>query len=115
MIVITFLSNFFFVACKFLTLLFSLCIFRLLKETEDKILEVLSVAEGNILEDEGAIDILTSSKNLSDDIHIKQAATEITEKSIDAARLQYTPIAIHSTVLFFTIGMAYEKKKKKTE
>ncbi|XP_047370603.1 dynein axonemal heavy chain 7-like isoform X1 [Vespa velutina] len=78
---------------------------RLLKETEDKILEVLSVAEGNILEDEEAIDILTSSKNLSDDIHIKQAATEITEKSIDAARLQYTPIAIHSTVLFFTIAV----------
>ncbi|KAK2577836.1 hypothetical protein KPH14_001102, partial [Odynerus spinipes] len=78
---------------------------KLLKETEDKILEVLSVAEGNILEDEEAIDVLTSSKNLSDDIHMKQAATEVTEKSIDAARLQYTPIAVHSTILFFTIAV----------
>lgn len=78
----------------------------MLKETEDKILEVLSVAEGNILEDEEAIDILTSSKNLADDIHTKQAAMEITEKSIDVARLQYKSIAAYSTILFFTIGIA---------
>lgn len=68
---------------------------------------MLSIAEGNILEDEEAIEILTSSKNLSDDIQSKQAATEITEKSIDKARLQYTSIAVHSTVLFFTIGEIY--------
>ncbi|XP_076249285.1 dynein axonemal heavy chain 7 [Calliopsis andreniformis] len=78
---------------------------RLLKETEDKILEILSIAEGNILEDEEAIEVLTSSKNLSDDIQVKQAATEQTEKSIDAARLQYTSIATYSTVLFFTIAV----------
>ncbi|KYN09877.1 Dynein heavy chain 7, axonemal [Trachymyrmex cornetzi] len=76
---------------------------RMLKETEAKILEVLSVAKGNILEDEEAIDILMVSKNLSDDIQVKQAATEVTEKSIDAARLQYQPIAAYSTILFFTI------------
>lgn len=78
---------------------------RMLKETEDKILEVLSMAKGNILEDEEAIDILMMSKNLSDDIQVKQAATEVTEKSIDAARLQYQPIAVYSTILFFTIGI----------
>lgn len=77
----------------------------MLKETEDKILEVLSMAEGNILEDEEAIDILMMSKNLSDDIQVKQAATEVTEKSIDVARLQYQPIAAYSTILFFTIGI----------
>lgn len=33
-----------------------------LKEIEDKILEVLSSSEGNILEDETAIQILSSSK-----------------------------------------------------
>ncbi|XP_026671189.1 dynein heavy chain 7, axonemal-like isoform X2 [Ceratina calcarata] len=77
---------------------------KLLKETEDKILEILSIAEGNILEDEEAVDVLTSSKNLSNEIQIKQAAAEQTEKSIDEARLQYTPIAVYSTVLFFTIA-----------
>lgn len=35
---------------------------KLLKEIEDKILHVLSSSEGNILEDESAIKILSSSK-----------------------------------------------------
>jgi dynein heavy chain len=35
---------------------------RQLKEIEDKILEVLSASKGNILEDESAIQILSSSK-----------------------------------------------------
>lgn len=76
---------------------------RMLKETEEKILEVLSTSEGNILEDEVAINILSSSKTLANEIAEKQAVAEVTEKSIDAARLEYTPIAVHSTVLFFSI------------
>lgn len=35
---------------------------RQLKDIEDKILQVLSMSEGNILEDETAIQILSSSK-----------------------------------------------------
>lgn len=87
----------------------------MLKETEDKILEVLSAAKGNILEDEEAIDVLMMSKNLSDDIQVKQAATEITEKSIDTARLQYQPIAAYSTILFFTIGKSIAWKINNTK
>ena len=45
---------------------------RQLKEIEDKILSTLSQSEGNILEDETAIEILDSSKLLSDDIAKKQ-------------------------------------------
>lgn len=77
---------------------------RQLKEIEDKILEVLSSSEGNILEDETAIQVLSSSKVLSNEIAEKQAVAEETEKKIDLARLGYKPIAIHSTVLFFTIA-----------
>ncbi|XP_078046876.1 dynein axonemal heavy chain 7-like [Augochlora pura] len=78
---------------------------KMLKEIEDKILEVLSTSEANILEDESAIAILSSSKHLSNEIVAKQATAEITEKSIDEARLEYTPIAVYSTVLFFTIAV----------
>lgn len=78
--------------------------FRILKEIEDKILKVLSTSEGNILEDETAIQILSSSKVLSNDIAAKQAIAEVTELKIDKTRLEYTPIAVHSTILFFTIG-----------
>ncbi|EFN75890.1 Dynein heavy chain 7, axonemal [Harpegnathos saltator] len=78
---------------------------KMLQEIENKILEVLSSSEENILEDETAIAVLSSSKTLSNEIQAKQTAAEVTEKSIDAARLQYTPIAVYSTVLFFTIAM----------
>jgi dynein heavy chain len=79
-------------------------LFRALKEIEDKILEVLSTSQGNILEDETAVQILSSSKTLSNEIAAKQAIAEVTEQQIDKARMEYKPIAAHSTILFFTIG-----------
>ncbi|XP_055967922.1 dynein axonemal heavy chain 7 [Sorex fumeus] len=77
---------------------------RQLKEIEDKILEVLSSSEGNILEDETAIKILSSSKALANEISQKQEVAEETERKIDNARMGYRPIAIHSTILFFSIA-----------
>lgn len=44
----------------------------LLKSVEDKILQVLSASQGNILEDEMAIKILSSSKMLANEITLKQ-------------------------------------------
>ena len=77
---------------------------RQLKEIEDKIIEVLSSSEGNILEDETAINVISSSKVLSNDIAQKQEIAEKTEKKIDNARLEYKPVAIHVSVLFFSIS-----------
>lgn len=77
---------------------------RMLKEVEDKILEVLSSSEGNILEDETAIKILSSSKILSEQIQEKQKLAAITEKEIDEARNQYVPVSKHSSILFFCIS-----------
>ncbi|KAM4676017.1 dynein axonemal heavy chain 3-like [Discoglossus pictus] len=79
-----------------------------LKEIEDQILEVLSLSQGNILEDERAIDILSSSKKLSQEIHEKQEITTKTEKQIDETRDGYRPVANHSSVIFFVISnLAY--------
>ncbi|KAL8592235.1 hypothetical protein ACOMHN_030910 [Nucella lapillus] len=87
-----------------------------LKETEDKILHTLSASQGNILEDESAIQILDSSKILAVEISKKQEtkvlAVEITkkqevaketEKKIETSRMGYRPIARHSSVLFFCL------------
>lgn len=49
---------------------------RMLKEAEDRILATLSESEGNILENETAIQILDSSKAISDDITKKQAVSK---------------------------------------
>ena len=78
--------------------------YRMLKDTEDKIMEVLSTTEGNILEDEAAVNVLNSSKTLASDVQEKHSLAEETEKSIDKARLLYKPIASYSVVLFFTVG-----------
>jgi len=45
---------------------------RQLKDIEDKILQVLSTSEGNILEDETAIKVLNSSKHVANEIILKQ-------------------------------------------
>ncbi|KAJ1097170.1 hypothetical protein NDU88_002296 [Pleurodeles waltl] len=75
-----------------------------LKEIEDKILEVLSSSQGNILEDERAIKVLSSSKVLSEEISEKQQVASATEKEIDATRSGYKPVAFHSSIVFFCIS-----------
>lgn len=77
---------------------------RILKEIEDKILEVLSSSEGNILEDETAIKILSSSKVLSEEIQGKQAVAASTAGEIDKARNEYKTVSRHGAVLFFSIS-----------
>lgn len=83
-------------------------------------MEVLSSSEGNILEDETAIEILSSSKKLANEISEKQvnilhyrlstsllllkAIADETEQKIDTARMGYKPVATHSSVLFFSIA-----------
>eukprot|EP00118_Oscarella_pearsei_P019988 m.215265 g.215265 ORF g.215265 m.215265 type:complete len:3605 (+) comp39831_c0_seq13:113-10927(+) len=75
-----------------------------LKEIEDQILEVLSSSQGDILEDESAIQILSSSKILSEEISEKQKIASATEKEIDETRNGYSPVAVHSSILFFCIS-----------
>ncbi|CRK99186.1 CLUMA_CG012500, isoform A [Clunio marinus] len=75
-----------------------------LYNAETSILQVLSSSEQNILEDENAINILTSSKALSESIQSKQVIAISTEIEIDTARQAYVPVAKHSAILFFCIS-----------
>lgn len=75
-----------------------------LKEIEDRILHVLSSSEGSILENETAIEILSSSKTLSIEISEKQKIASVTEEEIDDTRMGYRPVAEHSAILFFCIS-----------
>ena len=59
--------------------------------------------QGNILEDERAIKILSSSKTLSVEIDAKQKIATETEIEIDQTRNGYRPVAVHSSILFFCI------------
>jgi hypothetical protein len=64
---------------------------NLLKSIEDRTVEELSSSEGNILEDETAVEILSSSKELSADI--------------DENRGRNRPVALHSSTLLFCISV----------
>nr|XP_046251760.1 dynein axonemal heavy chain 12 isoform X2 [Scatophagus argus] len=75
-----------------------------LKEIENKILETLQSSEGNILEDESAIQILDSAKIMSNEITKKQQIAEKTEIKIAESREGYRAIAKHSSILFFSIA-----------
>ena len=75
-----------------------------LAEIEDNILQVLSSSEGNILEDESAIKVLKSAKELANEISEKQDEADKIMKEIDIARASYTSIAVHSAILFFCIA-----------
>ena len=76
---------------------------RELKEIEEKILEVLS-SNKNILTDETAINILTASKEKSNEISEKQQIAEETEKNIDEARQEYQSVSQEAATLFFCIS-----------
>ena len=75
---------------------------KALKDVEDKILFTLA-SEGNILEDETAIQTLDNAKVISDEINKKQKIGLETAKKIDASRLEYKPMAQHSSTLFFCL------------
>lgn len=66
--------------------------------------QVLSSSEGNILEDETAIQVITEAKTLGTDIAEKQKLADITQKEIDAARANYKPCGEATAVLFFCIA-----------
>ena len=84
---------------------------RQLKEIEDKILSTLSHSEGNILEDETAIEILDSSKLLSDDIAKKQKVG--TMDRIENNRIVFIDVNHHGIVreiLHFAFIRAFLRK-----
>lgn len=74
------------------------------KQIEDKILHVLSTAHGDLLEDETAVQILSKSKELANELEQKQQKAYETELEIDKTRNNYKKVALHSSVLFFTIS-----------
>lgn len=76
---------------------------KVLQQQEDNILSTLSSTTTNILEDENAIQILDSSKNLTMDIMKKQEAARAMTKDINKFRDAYLQFADHCAGLFCTL------------
>ena len=75
-----------------------------LKELEDQILEQLSNAEGNILDNAELIEVLSAAKVTSNEVQAKVAKAAILEKQIDEDRKLYIPVANRTSTLFFCIS-----------
>lgn len=75
----------------------------LLKEIEDNMLKILSESQGDILENEKAIELLYAFKLNSDEILEKQKLHEVAQIDVDECRMNYRPIAKHAKELFFCI------------
>jgi dynein heavy chain len=73
-----------------------------LKETEDQILALLS-SDGNLLENEAAIQQLDRAKVQSDKAAIRQQDIEQMEKHAEKTRGQYRPVAELGAALFFCV------------
>jgi len=75
-----------------------------LKEIEDKILYMLSVSTGNILDDDELITTLANSKVTSQRIEERVKEQEKTQALVQTTRDTYVPVAVRSAQMFFVIA-----------
>lgn len=76
-----------------------------LRAIEDRILGLLSGDDqGALLDNSKAVDALTESKGLADEVMEKQKAAVVTEARIDTAREVYSPVARVGASLFFSVS-----------
>lgn len=76
----------------------------LLISIENNILRILGQSEGDILEDEEAIEVFEKSKQISTDIAIKQEAARKTEDLIQTFRENYRPVAKQSSIMYYCVA-----------
>ncbi len=76
-----------------------------MEELEDKILAALSDAAEimDLLKDDNLINILDDSKTTGDEINVRRAQSEITEREIDITRESFRRVAYRASILFFCI------------
>ena len=77
---------------------------RLKKEIQDKILQLLANAKGQILEDEVLINTLSDSKVTSNRIAEKMAVAEKTSRVINSTRSLYKEVACRASQLYFCVA-----------
>eukprot|EP00958_Prasinococcus_capsulatus_P027403 scaffold5502_cov390-Prasinococcus_capsulatus_cf.AAC.6 len=77
---------------------------RILKQLEDSLLENLSTATGNILDNQELITTLEESKEKSTTIFGKLETAKETSTEIEVVRRRYTPAAQRGSILFFVIA-----------
>lgn len=76
---------------------------RTLRDEEEKIVGAMA-ADSNVLDDDAAVQAISMSKMMMNELYEKLTVAKVTEKQIDTCRMAYAALAEHSSVLYFTIG-----------
>lgn len=84
--------------------LFSSTGFSTLINEEYKILDTL-YTDSNLLENDAAVQLISSSKMQINELLEKISVAKVTEKQIDITRNAYKPLAAHAAIIYFTIGI----------
>ncbi|KAG9392138.1 Dynein heavy chain and region D6 of dynein motor [Carpediemonas membranifera] len=77
---------------------------RQLQAIQDRILQLLNQATGNILDDEELINTLDQSKETTNDINARLEEAEKTSEEINITREQYRPVSTRASLLFFVLA-----------
>ncbi|OHT09907.1 Dynein heavy chain family protein [Tritrichomonas foetus] len=77
---------------------------KVLVEIEDKLLELLRNAGEHILDDELLITTIEEAKKKSLEVKERVRVSEETEVEINELRMEYKPVAIRSSIMFFVTG-----------
>lgn len=75
-----------------------------LKQLEDDLLQRLSSAGPDILEDRALVLNLESTKKTAEEIQDKVEEAKITSKNIDNAREIYRPVATRASIIYFIMN-----------
>eukprot|EP01059_Diplonema_ambulator_P016442 TRINITY_DN279_c0_g1_i2.p1 TRINITY_DN279_c0_g1~~TRINITY_DN279_c0_g1_i2.p1 ORF type:complete len:4165 (+),score=1710.28 TRINITY_DN279_c0_g1_i2:209-12703(+) len=75
-----------------------------LQQLEDTLIRELSLAQGEIIDNDDLITTLEETKSSAEDIAQKLESALITKKNIDIARQDYLPVAKRGAILFFCIA-----------
>ena len=74
-----------------------------LQSLDQQLLDKLSGGSGNLLEEEGLIEMLADTKEKAAEVSDKLERAEETKQSIAEQREQYRPVAIRGSVLYFCV------------
>ena len=77
---------------------------KTLSELENKILKMLSEAEGNILDNAELVDTLSESKLTSNEVNKDLEEALVTEQEIDKLRAGYVPVSQRGALMYFEIA-----------